>query len=149
MSGSGGSAASPGTTTPSQPPPLRAPTRFSWVGIALLGGAAVIAFAVTVGIFLPALAEIGRMGQEPASLPRQLTVCDRTWNRGPDMTGLTAEEVFARDDRAPVVVTESGPGACPTAVCGAGAGANGECAAAIYVQKGEDEYVRYELAASP
>jgi hypothetical protein len=149
MSGSGGPAASPGTTTPSQPPPLRAPTRFSWAGIALLGGAAVIAFVVTVGIFLPALGELGRMGQDPASLPRQLTVCDRTWDRGLDVTRLTAAEVFARDDREPIVVTASGPGACPAGACGADAAANEGCAAVIYVQKREDEYVRYELVASP
>ena len=96
--------------TPAPVPPVRAPTRFSWLGIALLGGAAVIAFVVTVGIFLPALGELGRLGQDPASLPRQLTVCDRTWDRGQDVTRLTAEEVFARDDREPIVVTASGPG---------------------------------------
>ena len=48
-----------GSQTPAPVPPLRAPTRFSWLGIALLGGAAVIAFVVTVGIFLPALGELG------------------------------------------------------------------------------------------
>ena len=131
---------------PAPAPPLRAPTRFSWAGIALLGGAAVIAFVVTFGIFLPALGEIGRMGQEPASLPRRLTACDRTWDRGQDVTRLTAEEVFARDDREPIVVTASGPGVCPTGACGAGVADEG-CATAIYVLKGEDEYVRYELVA--
>jgi hypothetical protein len=142
---------SSGTQTPAQTPPpvppLRAPTRFSWVGIALLGGAAVIAFVVTVGIFLPALGQIGRMGQDPASLPGRLSVCDRTWDRGQDVTGLTAEEVFARDDREPIVVTASGPGACPTGACGADAAANEGCATVVYVQKGEDRYVRYELVA--
>jgi hypothetical protein len=128
-------------------PPLRAPTRFSWLGIALLGGAAVIAFVVTAGVFLPALGELGRMGQDPASLPRQLTVCDRTWDRGQDVTRLTAEEVFARDDREPIVVTEAGPGVCPTGACGA-VGTGGDCATVIYVQKGEDEYVPYELVAA-
>jgi hypothetical protein len=105
----------------------------------------VIAFAVTVGIFLPALGELGRMGQDPASLPRQLTVCDRTWDRGQDVTWLTAEEVFARDDREPIVVNEAGPGICPAGACGADPAAIEACASVIYVQKGEDEYVRYEL----
>ena len=106
-----------------------------------------IAFVVTVGVFLPALGEIGRMGQDPARLPRQLTVCDRTWDRGQDVIRLTAEEVFVRDDREPIVVTEAGPGVCPAGACGADAGAIEACASVIYVQKGADEYVRYELVA--
>lgn len=141
---------SSGTPTPAQTPapvpPLRAPARFSWAGIALLGGAAVIAFVVTVGVFLPALGELGRMGQDPASLPRQLEACDRTWDRGADVTRLTAEEVFARDDRDPIIVTASGPGVCPTGACGS-VGADEGCATVIYVQKGEDEYVPYQLIA--
>ena len=147
MPGTGDRTTSPGAPTPPPSPPLRAPTRFSWIGITLLGGAAAIAFVVTFGVFLPALGEIGRVGQDPASLPRQLTVCDRTWDRGPDVTRLTAEEVFARDDREPIVVTEAGPGICPAGACGAGPARTGACASVIYVQKGEDEYVRYELVA--
>jgi hypothetical protein len=147
MPGTEDGALSPGASSPPPSPPLRAPTRFSWIGIALLGGAAVVAFVVTFGVFLPALGEIGRMGQDPASLPRQLTVCDRTWDRGQDVTRLTAEEVFARDDRDPIVVTEAGPGVCPAGVCGADAAASDACASVIYVQRGEDEFVRYELVA--
>jgi hypothetical protein len=145
MSGSEGPTVPAGTPTPSPGPPLRAPTRFSWVGIALLGGAAVIAFVMTVGVFLPALGELGRLGQDPASLPRRLTACERTWDRGPDVTGLTSQEVFARDNREPIVVTASGPGACPTGACGADPAANEGCATVIYVRKGTDEYVPYEL----
>lgn len=139
---------SPGTPTPSKTPPpvppLRAPTRFSWVGIALLGGAAVIAFVVTVGIFLPAIGELGRMGQDAASLPRQLTVCDRTWDRGEDIRVWTLEEVAARDDREPIVITASGPGVCPTGACRAGV-VDERCATVIYVRKGDDAYVPYDL----
>ena len=105
-----------------------------------------IAFVVTVGIFLPALGELGRMGQDPASLPRQLTVCDRTWDRGEDIRVWTLEEVAARDDREPIVVTASGPGVCPTGACGAGVTDEG-CATVIYVRKGDDEYVPYDLIA--
>ena len=137
---------SPGSVPPPPAPPLRAPTRFSWVGIALLGGAAVIAFVVTVGIFLPALGEIGSMGQNPSSLPRQLTVCDRTWDRGQDVRVWTLEEVAARDDREPIVVAASGPGVCPTGACGS-VGADEGCATVIYVRKAEGEYVPYELLA--
>ena len=123
---------------------LRAPTRFSWLGIALLGGAAVIAFVVTFGVFLPALGEIGRMGQDPASLPRQLTVCDRTWDRGQDVRVWTLEEVTARDDREPIVVTASVPGVCPAGACGAVRGGRGLCHGDLRA-KGQDEYVRYDL----
>jgi hypothetical protein len=137
---------SPGTPTPAPIPPVRAPTRFSWAGIALLGGAAVIAFVVTVGIFLPAIGELGRMGQDPASLPRTLEACDRTWDRGQDIRVWTLEEVAARDDREPIVVTASGPGVCPTGACGS-VGADEGCSTVIYVRKGADEYVPYELIA--
>jgi hypothetical protein len=145
MSGSEGPTVSPGSPTGAPGPPPRAPTRFSWAGIALLGGAAVIAFVMTVGVFLPALGELGRLGQDPASLPRRLTACDRTWDRATDVTGLTAQEVFARDDREPIVVTASGPGACPAGACGPDPAANEGCATVIYVRKGADEYVPYEL----
>ena len=61
---------SPGwDATPAPVPSLRAPTRFSWLGIALLGGAALIASVVTVGIFLPVLGELCRLRQGPAKLP--------------------------------------------------------------------------------
>ena len=137
-----------GTPSPAQTPPpippLRAPTRFSWLGIALLGGAAVIAFVVTAGVFLPALGELGRMGQDPASLPRQLTVCDRTWDRGQDVRVWTLAEVAARDDREPIVVTASFPGVCPPGTCGS-AGTDEGCATVVYVRKGQDEYVPYDL----
>ena len=128
-------------------PPLRAPTRFSWLGIALLGGAAVIAFVVTVGIFLPALGELGRMGQDPASLPRQLTVCDRTWDRGPDVT--RPDGGGGLRSRRPRAHRRHGVG--PRGLSHRGlrrrAGRTRDVPRVIYVQKGEDEYVRYELVA--
>jgi hypothetical protein len=106
----------------------------------------VIAFVVTVGIFGPAIGELGRMGQDPASLPRTLTVCDRTWDRGQDVRVWTLAEVTARDDREPTVVTASFSGVCPPGACGS-LGADETCATVIYVRKGQDEYVPYDLVA--
>ena len=63
-------------------PHRRAPARFSWLGIALLGGAVVVALVVTVGIFLPALGALGEAGaRNPANLPVRITVCGRDWTK--------------------------------------------------------------------
>ena len=106
-----------------------------------------IAFVVTVGIFLPALGELGRMGQDPASLPRQLTVCDRTWDRGPDVTRLDrARRSSPATTASPSSSRRRAPGPVPAGACGAGVADEG-CATVIYVRKGQDEYVPYELVA--
>ena len=48
---------SPGSSTPAPVPPVRAPTRFSWLGIALLGGAALVAALWLIGVLTQARQE--------------------------------------------------------------------------------------------
>jgi hypothetical protein len=115
----------------------------SLLGIAIVATAALVAGWVTIGIFLPAIGELGRAGQDPAALPRVLELCGGQWQRG-DLGGMTLDEAFARDDRAPLVVTEAGAGVCPAGACAATAPGE-SCATAVYVQRGEDDFVRYEL----
>ena len=133
------------TAEPRAGPPPAAPRRPpSLLGIVIVATAGLVAAWMTLGVFLPAIGEIGRAGQNPAALPRTLALCDRTWDRGEEIQGLTIEEVFARDDRGPVVVTGAGAGVCPAGACGAGVPDEG-CSTVVYVKRGDDEYVRYEL----
>jgi hypothetical protein len=62
--------------------------RSRWLGLAAIGGAAVIAFVVTLGIFVPAMGAILEgagtpVVRDPATLPEQILVCDREFARSP------------------------------------------------------------------
>ena len=143
-SGTGpGTGAGTGGRVGPPPAPVRRPP--SLLGIAMVATAALVAAWVTIGIFLPAIGELGRAGQDPAALPRTLELCGRTWERA-GLDGMTADEAFARDDLAPIVVTEAGAGVCPPGACSATSPDEG-CATAVYVKRGEDDFVRYELVA--
>jgi hypothetical protein len=130
-------------------PPRRPPTRFNWIGVAVLGAAGVVAFVVTTGAFLPALAEIGRAAaRDPANLPDSITVCGRDWRKDPLDRAQTREEVFARSEAEPIVVSAGLLPACPQEVGADGADAEG-MAPVVYVLVGDDAFVPYELIGGP
>ena len=63
--------------------------RSRWIGLAAIGGAAVIAFVMTVGVFLPAIGELsarlsGPTAADPADLPAQILVCGREYAPAPN-----------------------------------------------------------------
>jgi hypothetical protein len=135
----------PGEPRPTRRPPIR----FSWIGVAVLGAAGVIAFVVTTGAFLPALAEIGRAAaRDPANLPDSITVCGRDWSKDPLSRALTRDEVFARTEAEPIVVSTGLLAACPPEVGADGTGAEG-MATVVYVRAGDDAFVPYELVGGP
>lgn len=118
------------------------------VGVAIVATAGLVAFWVTVWVFLPAIGEVGNAGRKPAALPRTMELCGQTWARGATTASWTLEEVYVRDDREPVVVTDSGPGVCPIEACPATAPDEG-CATVVYVKTGADAYVPYEIVTEP
>ena len=129
-------------------PRRRAPARFSWLGIALLGGAVVVALVVTVGIFLPAIGALGTAGSgDPAALPARISVCGRDWTRDALERTFSRDEILARTDAEPIVVA-TGPSAnCPPEV-GTGGTAEG-MATTVYVKVADDAFVAYDLVAGP
>ena len=143
----------PGGPEPDRPgapnPPRRPPIRFSWIGVAVLGAAGVIAFIVTTGAFLPALAEIGRAAaRDPANLPDSITVCGRDWKKDPLDRALTGDEVFARTEAEPIVVSTGLLAACPPEVGAPGGDPDG-MATVVYVRAGDDAFVPYSLVGGP
>ncbi|HYO44260.1 MAG TPA: hypothetical protein VES19_13775 [Candidatus Limnocylindrales bacterium] len=127
-------------------PHRRAPARFSWVGIALLGGAAVIAFTLTLGVFLPALAALGETAaRNPANLPDRISICARDWTKDSLSRTFTRDEILARSEAEPIVVSTGLLADCPPAV----RPATGGMATVVYAQTGEDAYVPYELVGGP
>jgi hypothetical protein len=131
---------------PAAPEPWRRPpVRFSWVGVAALGAAGVVAFAVTVGVFLPALAEIGNgAARDPANLPDTITVCARDWRKDALDRALTRDEVFERTEAEPVVVPTGLLAGCPP-----GVRVGDAMMTVVYAQVGEDSFVPYELVGGP
>ncbi len=127
----------------------RAPTRFSWVGIALLGGAAVVAFTVTLGVFLPAIASLGEAApRDPAGLPPRIRVCDLDWTRDALNRTFTRAEIVARADAQPIVVSTGLAPACPPEVGAPGGDPDG-MATVVYAKVGDDAFVSYELVGGP
>ena len=111
--------------------------------------AGLVAVVVTFGVFLPALGELGRVGQAaPADPPRMLELCGGTWARGATATIRTVDEIRTVDGRDPIVVSATGPAACPAGACGS-PGADASCSNVVYVKTGDEAYVRYELLAGP
>jgi hypothetical protein len=142
--------ATPRTTSrprPTPAPPPKAPVsqeevaRSRLIGLAAIGGAAVIALVVTVGIFLPALGALTSGGIRPvdvASLPDAVVVCDHNYARS--TTGLLSiADVRAADGRDPVVVGATS--SCPSAVCVA----NAACLDQVYVETTDGRYAAYVL----
>ena len=131
------------------PPPRRAPTRFSWAGVAVLAGAGLVAVIVTAGIFLPALGSLlGGASRDPANLPDRISVCGRQWTKAAQANALSTAEVFARDDREPIVVEVALAPPCPPEVLAPGGDADG-MATVVYVRTGDDAFVPYSLVGGP
>ncbi len=142
------SAAGPGRAGEPDPP-RRPAARFNWIGFAVLGAAGVIAFVVTTSAFLPALAEIGAAAaRDPANLSDAITVCGRDWSKDPLDRELTRDEVFARTEAEPVVVSGGPFPACPAEVHGQDDGTEG-ATTVVYVRTGEDAFVPYSLVSGP
>jgi|1186.fasta_scaffold33881_1 hypothetical protein len=111
------------------------------IGLAAIGVAAVVAVVMTIGIFLPAIGAMTSRAIRPveaASLPAQISVCDRDYGRSSGAPKSVAD-VRAADGTDPVVVGASG--GCPAGVCGA----TGTCLDVVYLQTTDDRYAAYEL----
>lgn len=129
-------------------PHRRAPARFSWLGIALLGGAVVVALVVTVGIFLPALGALGQAGaRDPANLPARISTCGREWTKDALNRTFTRDEILARTESAPIVVATGSAPSCPPEAA-SGEDADG-MATSIYVKVADDAFVAYDLVGAP
>ena len=116
----------------------------------MIGAAAVIAFVVTAGIFIPAIGAIVERARtpasvEPTSLPDQVLVCARSYIRAAEPATLTFEEARTRDGRDPVVVSGAPDLGCPAGVCVEG----DMCLPVVYVVAGSDRYVAFELEGGP
>ncbi len=119
------------------------------MGLALLGGAAAIAITVTLGIFLPAIGQIGAAAaRDPASLPGRISVCGRDWTKDALSRTFTSLEVFERTEAAPIVVSTALLAPCPAGVFPTGDPADG-MATVVYAQVGDDALVPYELVGGP
>jgi hypothetical protein len=129
-------------------PQRRAPARFSWLGIALLCGAVVVALVVTVGIFLPALGALGEAGaRDPANLPARISTCGRDWTKDALNRTFTRDEILARTEAAPIVVATGSAPSCPPEAASSG-DADG-MATSIYVKLADDAFVAYDLVGAP
>jgi hypothetical protein len=128
-------------------PHRRAPARFSLPGVALLGGAAVIAFTLTLGVFLPAIGALGEAAaRDPANLPDRIAVCGRDWEKDALSRTFTKDEVVTRTEAEPIVVSTGPSPSCPPEV---GAGDEDAMATSVYVKVGDDAFVAYDLVGGP
>jgi hypothetical protein len=123
--------------------------RSRWIGVAAIGGAAVVAFVMTVGVFLPAIGALTSGGvvteANPGALPAGILVCDREYAPAADPEELTLEEVRRRDGRDPTVVSAVPDAGCPTGVCIEG----GLCLPVVHVRTASDRYIEYALQEGP
>jgi len=124
--------------------------RSRWIGIAVVGAAAVFAFVVTIGIFVPALGQLGAGTadaglDDPSQLPELILVCDREYVRAGEPVVLTLVDVEAIDGPAPTIVSTVPDAGCPSGTCLEG----GLCQAVVYVRLATDRYVAYELESGP
>jgi hypothetical protein len=114
----------------------------------LLGAAAVVAVTVTLGVFLPAIGALGRAAaSDPANLPGRITVCGRDWTKDTLDRTFTRDEILARTEAEPIVVSAGLLPACPPEVLAPG-DAEG-MATVVYVRIGDDRFVAYELVGGP
>ncbi|MEO5965820.1 MAG: hypothetical protein ABIR11_10180 [Candidatus Limnocylindrales bacterium] len=123
------------------------PERSRWIGLAAVGAAAVVAFVLTVGVFLPSIDAIVTQAtsvgsRTAAPLPDTILVCNREYAKG-SSGASTLESIRASADREPVVVSTD-PG-CPSGVCLEG----GLCLTVVYLNAGPDAYVAFELLEGP
>jgi hypothetical protein len=132
---------------PPTKPPVRPATdaereRGRMIGLAAVGGAAVIAFVVTIGIFVPALGSLGARGVHPvdaAAIPASILVCDHEYVR----TGSALDTLAQARTRAggePVVVGANG--GCVDGVCVR----NEACLQTVFVQTTDGRFVPFEVA---
>ncbi len=130
-------------------PHRRTPARFSWLGVALLGGAAVIAFTLTLGVFLPTIAALGETAaRDPANLPDRITVCGRDWTKDSLSRTFTRDEIVTRTEAEPIVISTGPLASCPPEVDAPGGNADG-MPTVVYVRTGEDAFVAYDLVGGP
>lgn len=140
-----------GTTAPgdAETPARPVDPRSRWIGLAAIGGAAVVAFVVTVGVFLPAIGALTSGSvvtvADPGALPAAILVCDREYAPAADPEELTLEEVRGRDGRDPTVVSAVPDAGCPTGVCIEG----GLCVPVVHVRTASDRYIEYLLQEGP
>ena len=127
---------------PKPPPTPEERERGRIVGLAALGGAAVVAIVVTVGIFLPALGAMFSGAPTPvdaANLPATITVCSVEYT----LVAATPESLDAARARAgaePVVVGTRAT--CPDGVCVR----NGACLDVVFLKTTDDRFVPYSVA---
>jgi len=111
------------------------------VGLAALGGAAVIAVVVTVGIFVPAIGALFSNVPTPVdsvNLPATITVCDVEYA----LAAAAPESLDAARSRAgadPVIVGVRGT--CPSGVCVR----NGACLRTVFLKTTDDRFVPYTV----
>src|SRR5690349_23052780 len=111
------------------------------VGLAALGGAAVVAIVVTIGIFVPALGAMFSGAPTPvdvANLPATITVCSVEYT----LVAATPESLEAARTRAgaePVVVGVRPT--CPDGVCVR----NGACLDVVFLKTTDDRFVPYTV----
>lgn len=144
------SASPAGSAKQPAPPPTPPDPRSRWIGLAIVGAAAVLAVVVTVGMFVPAIGVVisalsGPTTADPANLPEQILVCDRDYAPSAGREELTLAEVTARDGRTPTIVSAAPDAGCPTGVCVA----DGMCLTVVYVRTPSDRYIAYELQDGP
>jgi hypothetical protein len=115
--------------------------RARWIGLGVIVGAALFAFVVTVGIFVPALGQLGSDGEpiRADALPELLLVCGREYVRATDVAPAGLDDVRARDGRDPTVITRLD--GCPDGVCLD----RGLCMGTVYVLDAEGRYVAFVL----
>jgi hypothetical protein len=111
------------------------------IGLAALGGAAVVAIVVTIGIFVPALGAMFSGAPTPvdvANLPATITVCSVEYT----LVAATPESLEAARTRAgaePVVVGVRPT--CPDGVCVR----NGACLDVVFLKTTDDRFVPYTV----
>lgn len=125
-------------------PVLRQPPNV--LGLLIVATAALVATLMTFGVFLPAFGQLGSTGRDPAALPERITVCDRDWTRDAIGRELTRDEIVARTEAEPIVVSTGPLPDCPPAVA---TGGEDGMATTVYVRTREDRYVGYSLVGEP
>ena len=117
-------------------------------------GIVVAAIAVALLVVVPRLPFLSSGIHAPWTLPRQISVCDRTYRGGTTVQNGTE----LRADQVPVVLVDPGPFGFFTACPGPDAQGNrpctreaqdGPCATVIYVRVGDDTFAAYELSGGP
>ena len=116
----------------------------------VVAAAVVVVGALVIGLLQRPLFGAGVAAVHDATALRdQLTVCDRTYRRGPGSDAVNA----AAAGRPLVLVDPAVLAPCPAADASGNRpcsrSADGPCATVVYVRVGPDAYVPYELVSGP